>query len=43
MAENKNEAWEDQQKTYSGFLNITKWSIVALVILVVLLYVIVQP
>lgn len=43
MAENTNEAWGEQQKTYAGFMKLTKWSIIGLAILVVALYFIIQP
>lgn len=43
MAENTNEAWEEQKQTYATFLSITKWSVVGLAITVVLLFLIVQP
>ncbi len=34
----KNEVFEDQQKTYAGFLNMLKYSTAAIVVVLVLMY-----
>ena len=35
--------FKEHEKTYQGFLTLTKWSIIALVITMIALYFIVQP
>jgi hypothetical protein len=34
----KNESWEDQQKTYAGFMGLLKWSTIGIVAVLLLMY-----
>lgn len=34
----KNESWDNQQQTYTGFLSLLKWSTLAIVAVLVLMY-----
>lgn len=44
MADSSNDAdFEEHKKTYDGFINLTKWSIISLVVLLVILYFVVNP
>lgn len=44
MADSSNDAdFQEHKKTYEGFLNLSKWSITALVIVLVVLYFVVNP
>lgn len=43
MAENTNPSWEDQKKTYTNFIGMVKWGIISCAVLVVFLYVVIQP
>lgn len=35
--------YAEHERTYTGFLKLTKWSIIAMVVVVIALYFIIQP
>ena len=35
--------YKDHEQTYNGFVNMVKWSIVALAVLAVFLYIVIRP
>lgn len=43
MADTDNSDFEEHRKTYDGFMQVTKWSIISLVVVVLLLYIVIQP
>ena len=40
---NTDDDFADHEKTYDRFLKIVKWSVIAMVILVIFLYVVINP
>lgn len=43
MAKNTNESWDNQQKTYNNFMGLAKWTCIGLAVLLVFLYVVINP
>ena len=38
-----NEDFREHERTYQGFLAVTKWGIIILVVLVIMLYIVIRP